>query len=352
MLSRPNFAQTVQKNLKLKWEMSEHLREGFAVQNYELERLNCRFGAAALGIKIWTYVEHSNTMLQVLIPSDAGGKTLRLDQFLVVNRRSATLSTSDMLIEEEEVFHLSTDHMGVAQFGNEEAVRDRYCRDLKDIICNISAQDRAAHHALTTSIMTGIRVNVHQFYQIDIPTGSTAMTIWSEYPTLKKFLDVGPSECLKKRLPTLRLPDQPVMNGVPKLSIQLRHASEPVAPTTSVAPPGEDTSNSPTQLKASGLVDPPFPSPKTISTRGPSLGVESAEKTITSHLKPMVALPTLPGTTTYPDADQARRPQRPLTFQFPSKERNRFRWVHVPYTNAGWVPVSNLHNRIGILPPL
>ena len=56
----------------------------------------------------------------------------------------------------------------------------------------------------------------------------------------------------------------------------------------------------------------------------------------------------------YKDRERLQRPQRANTFRLPSKDTNLFKWIHVPWNHAGWVPVSHhsFHMFIGIQYPL
>ena len=132
-------------------------------------------------------MEIQNTKLEAL--SSAGsGETLTSLDFCVVEERSATISTLDVLIEDEDVVKLNTSHVETALFANDNVVRKRYCEVLKTFIDCTSAEKRATHQALITSIMTEVRVDVHQFHKSDVVSNGTALEVWSRRTSLKDFL--------------------------------------------------------------------------------------------------------------------------------------------------------------------
>ena len=347
VLSGPEFGKAVKIRLGLKWDMSNHLSSQFAVRNQYLELLNHRFGAASLGIKIWNYYETCDTQLKVLTSGDNEGENLTKINLCVVDQPSAKMSTADVLIEEEQFIPTHTNHIGAARFANDESLRSRYCEGLKTFIGSTSARDREIHHSLITSIMTQVLVDVHQFYQIDVAPDAPAMKVWSEYPNLGDLLELGPAACLKRRL-------QPVRKGhhvdkVVDSSTKMRHVSEPSAPIITVAPPAED-------VESALFIDPDLgidqlsctnadvlgvsPSAKVsnIHTRRPSLP-KSSSALEGGHLNPEGGVPD--NAETQFDATRLngheRIPQRAHTYQMPTRSRDRFRWIHVPYTHAGWV---------------
>ena len=336
--------------------MSETLASQFSLHNRELDLLNHKFGAASLGIRIWSIIESCDTELEALT-SDNGGEVVTILRKRIVEGPSATISTMDVLIEEEYVRILNTDHVGTARFANKDTLRSQYCEELKTLIESTSAGDRAAHHGLITSIMTGVQVEVQQFYQMEIAPGTAAMRVWSERPTLQDLLEHGPRACLKRRLqPTFE--DGSYTNGNIKPAITIRHATESSAPTVTVArtpaiaptiiiaPPSYGNSPelasalSPETAPESSMMnrrlslDAPR-SPKTIHTRRSSLARSAfIHESIDRHTPGL-------GDDDSNDlrrVDEERPPQRARTYQTPSKSLDRFRWVHVPYTHAGWVP--------------
>lgn len=341
VLSDPEYVQTVQKTLGLKWEMSEHLRQEFSLQNRDLEILDYRFGPAALGMKIWSLVETHETQLEVLSTGDVGGETLTPVNLSIVDSRSAVLSTTDVPVEEEEIFRLKATHVGVARFANDDIVRRRYLKDLARFIQRFSVHEREAHHQLASSIMTDIHVDIHQFYEFGAPgeQEKAPLRVWSERPTLRTFLEDGPAQCLRRRF---KAPvEQPNENEPPESLSDFRRSSKPVAPTIVVAPPTELPEAIPPRDDGTSLSAPIPEKLASIHTRRPSLtpGPSREPMAGNGHLAPRAAPPPVRDDE-YRDIDGVRRPQKPPTFQLPSSNRDRFRWIHVPYTHAGWVPVS------------
>lgn len=341
VLSEPEYVQAVQKSLGLKWEMSEHLRQEFSLQNRDLEILDYRFGPAALGMKIWSLVETHDTQLEVLSTSDVGGESLTRVDLSLVDVRSAVLSTTDVPVEEEDVIRVSATHVGIPRFANDDKVRRRYLKDLASFVQHFSAQEREAHHQLASSIMNDIHIDVHQFYEFSQPgeQDKAPLKVWSESPTLRTFLEEGPAQCLGRRMRTqVEEPDKSVR---PKSSMEIRRSTEPVAPTIVVAPPTELPEAIPPRDDGTSLSAPPPEKLANIHTRRPSLTPRYTTEPIASngHLAPQAAPQPLKDDE-YRDIDGVRRPQKPPTFQLPSMNRDRFRWIHVPYTHAGWVPVS------------
>lgn len=345
VLSEPEYVQTVQKTLGLKWEMSEHLRQEFSVQNRDLEILDYKFGPAALGMKIWSLVETRETQLKVLSTGDVGGETLTPVKLSIVDSRSAVLSTTDVPVEEEEIFRLDATHVGVPRFANDDIIRRRYLEDLAEFIQHFSVHEREAHHQLASSIMTDIHVDIHQFYEFG-PSGEqekAPLKVWSERPTLRTFLEEGPAQCLRRRFKASV--EQPDENGQPDSSTEVRRSTKAVAPTIVVAPPTELPEAIPPRDDRTSLTARVSEKLTTIHTRRPSLTPRPSTEPIMTgngHLAPQAASPPVKEFE-YQDIDSARPPQKPPTYQLPSSNRDRFRWIHIPYTHAGWVPVSKTY---------
>ncbi|MCJ1293387.1 hypothetical protein MMC34_004941 [Xylographa carneopallida] len=355
VFSQLEFARPVKNKLNLKFEMSEHLQADFALDNPDLEAGNHRFGAASLGIKIWNFIETRDTQLKVLVGEETGGEYLTKVNLLLVDDRSATMTTSDVLIEEEEIIKMNTNHVGLARFADDNGLRTDFCEDLKAYIKSTSAQDRAAHHALITSIMT-VKVDVHQFYKMEVASDARALLVWSVQPTLQDYLDLGPSECLKTRLhPTTDNGHD--TNGTIKPNIKVRHASEVSAPaaletpqisisapTATIASISRESQAPPIDIESAVLNAPTIILPKNIHTRRPPLSINAhSDPQSTNHLTP--ASITAQPTSSVIESDSENvlhparepRPQRARTYQAPSRSTDRFRWVHVPYTHSGWV---------------
>ena len=325
ILSKPEFAPAVQKCLELKFEMSEKLREQFTFQNNQLEILNHKFGMA-LGIKIWTFVETVDTKLSVLTPVESGGETLTEVSFCIVDSRSAKLGSVDVPIDEEEVFQLNCTHIAVSRFADDDVVRSKFFRSLRTFIDTTGAEERASHHGLISSIMTDIRVDLHQFFESGSPASST-IKVWSEHPTLKDFLEQGPSRCLKRRLRSPSPKAQAKFNSQPKPSIEIDSA----APTIIVAPLDKSNSSAPEQENTLKPTASTIRPPQIAHTRRPSLTADAA----LISPAPVSMVPK------FRDADASGRSQRPHTFQPPSVSSDRYVWAHIPANVTSWVHVSS-----------
>lgn len=347
VLSEPEYVQTVQNHLGLKWEMSENLRHDFLLRNTELETLNYKFAVRVVGVKIYSYVESSDTNLIVLSTNDSGGETLTTVRLCIVDSRSGKLSTSEVPIEDEEVIQLNTTHVGTPRFLGEDTLYDYYIDEITTFVKGFSVEESAAYHALNNDIMTGIEVDVHQFYEVDRQGGPGSMMILSTHPCLQTFLEIGPSRCMDDRLRGIDTEDTPQPNGSIGLAIDFRPASKPTAPTLTVTTTDTDEASShASQAESTPSSGMPAITPsKNIQMRRPSVTMQSEDLGSPGHLKPK---PTKTvqfredtsnkDKTLMRDVDQFRRPQRKHLFPLPSQSSGRFKWVHVPFTHAGFVP--------------
>lgn len=183
------------------------------------------------------------------------------------------------------------------------------------------------------------------------------MGVWSVRPTLQDYLELGPDECLKNRLhPATENGNH--ANGNHKPYIKARHASEISAPAALERPRISITAPSatfatatveipglPIDTESAVLDTPTIILPKNTHTRRPPLNVGTAQSDpeSTSHLSPNSAPLQATSAAFEHDYDNVQhitrepRPQRARTYQAPSRSTDRFRWVHVPYTHAGWV---------------
>lgn len=347
VLSEPEYVQTVQSHLGLKWEMSENLRHDFLLRNTDLETLNYKFAVRAVGVKIYSYVESNDTDLVVLSTNDTGGETLTKVRLCIVDSRSGKLSTPEVPIEDEEVIQLDTTHVGAPRFLGEDTLYGYYVDEIATFVKGFSAEERAASHALNNDIMTKIEVDVHQFYEVSNQGGPGSMKILSAHPCLRTFLEIGPSKCMEERLRDTDIEETPQSNGSIRPTIELRPASEPAAPTLTVTTVDTDEVSGDTSRAEStpSLGVPVVAPPKNIHTRRPSLTIELEDPGSPSHLRPKQTKRVQFGENTsvedkkqMKDIDRIRRPQRKHLFPLPSQSSVRFKWVHVPFTHAGWVP--------------
>ena len=382
VLSKAEFTQAVKNVLNLKFEMSEELQEQFSVENLDLAMLNHKFGAVSLGIKIWNVVEKVETLLQVLTAVDASGESLTTVKLCVVDSRSSRTSTADVLIEEEENISVDTTHVGTAGLADDNTLRLGFCAILNSFVDSNSAQDRADHHNLTTSILAEVRVDVHQFYEKSVVAEKTSMMVWSENPSLQDFLEHGPAECLSRRLNVSWAKSaEPFANGA---AISEQHAraaksseqsatstNEPPstapgisAPTITVASVNDEILEKSSQDRDAGstLAAPTVVFPKNIHTRRPSLrpqasaGSKSMSLPTLGRLEPSIPMhgPEMVQTnrdTNGPLLEEFNeRPRKARTYQAPTQSNDRFRWIHIPCNNSNWVPqvLSRISQEKGI----
>ena len=368
VLSRSAFAQAVKNRLKLKWEMSETLMDELSVQNQDLKFLNHKFASVSLGIKIWNYFESRETDLKVLTAGDVGGENLTTVSMFIVDPSSARMSTSDVFVEGEELLELNTNHIGTARLADDQKALYQYVDALEALVANTSAHVRAAHHALITSIMTEVRVEVHQFYQVEDAHEIKSIKVWSERPSLQDLLESGPTACLKRRLPPTPHKDS-IANGYFKPVITLDHPTEPSTPAVTLpaitegpsvvidspggTPRGSLEGGRP-GLGIQNLLPEGNPFRSTSPTRlAPRTGSPSRLSPAAGNLAPNPSQPL--GNT--PRTTERTKALRERTYQLPTKSRDRFVWTHIPYTHQGWVPQvltsishekgnSNLHKKV------
>ena len=255
VLSEPEYVQTIQNHLGLKWDMSENLRIDFLLQNTKLETLNYKFAIRAMGVKIYSYVESSDTSLELLSINNSGYETWKTVRRCIVESFSGKLSTSEVPVDDEEVIQLNTTHIGTPRFQGEDKLYDYYIDEMTISLKRFSAEGRAACYALDNEIMTKTKVDVHQFYEFGSRGGIESLKIMSAYPCLRKFLEIGPSRCIDERLQRMDTEEAFQLNTSRRPRIRFNH-----------------------------------------------------------------------------------QPQRKHLFSLPSRSFGRFKWIHVPFTHAGWVP--------------
>ena len=212
-------------------------------------------------------------------------------------------------------------------------------------------------------------MDVHQFYRTGAKGEPASTKIITGHPSLKFFLDYGPSECLRRRLETGKKGDT-LSNGVSKPEIRIRHPSEPGNPVIKVAPASppstsDDPGTAPDDIDmklssahGSNLAAPKVEHPSTIHTRRPS--VPSVLLVSSSIRRPSLSVEDIPtrqprsvqfaemsyqssgasksepDALIYEDSESVQRPKRSVTYQLPSAASNLFRWIHVPWNHTGW----------------
>ena len=341
VLSEPEYVQTVKKHLGLKWEMSETLRNNFAVRDIGLENLNDKFALNVVGLKIYSYVEISDTYLKVPT-NDRSGETMIPIRECIVDSRSGKLGTPELPFEDEEVIPLNTTHVGAPVFRDEDVLYGYYLDEITAFVKGCSAVERAAYHALNHDIMTGTKVEVHQFYLARTQGEQGSVKILSAHPSLQKFLEQGPAECMKERLQRGdNNADKGESNGSVQKVMVSRPASEPVAPLLTITnADNEDVSSQNSSTNQLLTPSPPFVAPpKSIHTRRPSLDPNVGEERI-GNWTPKKPTKTIQfsDNTAHKDVDRVRPPQRAALFPLPSSSSERFKWIHVPFCHSGWVP--------------
>ncbi|KAL8682059.1 MAG: hypothetical protein Q9186_001848 [Xanthomendoza sp. 1 TL-2023] len=356
VLSGPEYAQSIRGNLQLKWQMSEKLRQSLSLASEELRILNYNFAKAAVGIRIFSYIETRETELKVLSSNDASGEFLIRVHVCIVAERSALLNTAECSVEEEEVVGLNLTHTAFPRFQEETLLCTNFAKKIAAFVRSLDAGERAAHAALVSSIVDGILVDVHQFYEIGEHEATASMKIWSAQPSLRNFWKYGPDACLKQRLKkpetSLNLPLASSLR--PRLGTS--PASEPIAPTITVAPAlttdvGRDEQTAFDVSREKPLRRPSNPDPPldinelsdTIRTLKPN--GKNTKSTLThgpyDSTGDLLGPPDLPPSRSAFSTqafEKSQPSQRSHTYQLPSVSTDRFRWVHVPCTHAGWVP--------------
>ena len=341
VLSEPEYVQTVQTHLGLKWEMSETLRNDFTLRNNDLENLTNKFALNAVGLKIYSYVEISDTWLMVPT-NDTSGETLIPIRECVVDSRSGKLGTPELPFEDEEVIPLNTTHVGAPVFTDEDVLYGYYLDEITDFVKRFSAVERAAYHALNHDIMTGTVVEVHQFYLVGRQGQLQSVKILTAHPSLRKFLDQGPAKCMRQRLQGGDdKASKGESNGSAQKAMVSRPALKPVAPLLTIT--NVDTEDASSETSSTNrlltLSPPSVAQPKSIPTRRPSLTLDEGEESI-GNLTPKKFGKTVQfdNNIAHKDVDRLRRPQRAALFPLPSLESERFKWIHVPFCHSGWVP--------------
>lgn len=341
VLSKAEYVQNVQTQLGLKWEMSETLRNDFTLRNTDLDNLNNKFALNVVGLKIYSYVEISDTILTVPT-NDTSGETLIPVRECIVDSRSGKLGTPELPYEDEEVIPLNTTHVGAPIFQDEDVLYGYYLEEISAFVKGFSAKERAAYHALNHDIMTGTKVEVHQFYLAGTQGEPGSVKILTAHPSLQKFLEQGPAECMKERVRGEDdIVDKGESNGFVQKAMVSRPDSEPVAPLLTITNVDtEETSSEASSTNRLLTLAPPFVAPQTsIHTRRPSLDPNAGEKP-SANLTPKKLTKTVQfsDNTAHKDVDRIRRPQRVALFPLPGPSSERFKWIHVPFCHSGWVP--------------
>ena len=259
-----------------------------------------------------------------------------------MDSRSGKLSSPEAPFEDEEVIQLNTTHVGTPKFKDESALYSFYIDEITNFVKGFSSEERDLHHALNHDIMNNIEVDVHQFYVAGTQGEPGSMKIITAHPSLQTFLEAGPSKCMEARVRGTDQMEEKSRNGSTRPAIEFRPASEPNPTLTVTTVESDETSSDGSRADSyPKLSVPTVPPPKSIHTRRPSLTVEVSDSQSSSHHltapKPNKKV-AFSNSAVDKDTEQGRRPQRAHLFQLPSASSERFKWIHVPSTHAGWVP--------------
>ena len=293
------------------------------------------------GVKIYSYVETTDTNLLVLSRNDDGGEILTTIRLCIVDSRSGKLSSPEAPFEDEEIIQLNTTHVGAPRFTDEDTLYSFYIEEITEFVKGFSAEERNLHHALNHDIMTNTEVDVHQFYQVGTQGEPGSIKIITAHPSLQTFLEIGPTKCMEERLRGDQ-GNESIRNGSVKPAIEFRPASEPAPTLTVTTVENDEVPNDASRAVSYPkllLSVPTNPTPKSIHTKRPSVSTDGSDKESSGHLTPKSTKKvSFTATTANKDTDQGRRPQRAHLFQLPSASSERFKWIHVPFTHSGWVP--------------
>ena len=342
VLSKAEYVQNVQTQLGLKWEMSETLRNDFTLRNTDLDNLNNKFALNVVGLKIYSYVEISDTILMVPT-NNTSGETFIPVRECIVDSRSGKLGTSELPYEDEEVIPLNTTHVGAPIFKDEDVLYGYYLEEITAFVKGFSAAERAAYHALNRDIMTHTKVEVHQFYLAGTQGKPGSVKILTAHPSLQKFFEQGPAECIEKRARGEDdIADKGESNGfIQEATVSSKPDSRPVAPLLTITNvDSQELSSEASSTNRLPTLAPPFVAPqKNIHTRRPSFDANAGEEP-TANLAPKKPTKTVQfsDNTGHKDVDTVRPPQRAALFPLPDRSSERFKWIHVPFCHSGWVP--------------
>ncbi|KAI9679132.1 MAG: hypothetical protein M1822_007342 [Bathelium mastoideum] len=190
-----------------KWKnMEEQLRNSLSADNREnLTQLSRDFASLALGMrKIWTFVEAYDSRLLVLSGGDREAEELETVDLSVVDRRSATLTNSDVYVGNEEVIAIDCEHSSLTRFGADEDSDEnfdfetlkKYMEELRFLMRNLHPDGKQDLSWIEGKIPT----DVHVFYESANDGAASSIKLWSASPSLQDLLRKGPSQCLNERL--------------------------------------------------------------------------------------------------------------------------------------------------------
>lgn len=168
------------------------------------------------------------------------------------------------------------------------------------------------------------------------------MKVWSEHPSIKRFFDLGPTACLSRRLDNLDRGGNGLPNGIsnPKIQIAIQNSSPTI---TAAFAPEHINQMLGKHVSAQSLAAPSFiNSLRNSHRRGISLDPNFSYQSD----RPSLLVPHQKNLQSNKISLQGpykeKPPQRSAAYNFPTQASDRFKWIHVPFTHCGWVPVSNL----------
>lgn len=301
---------------------------------------------AADGVQLFSYYETRETELEVLLSGNRKGGALAPARscevsLCVVNDRSARLSATDSSIEDESVFELNTTHVDTPNLIDQNGIRG-FIDIIDTLIKNFSVAQRDHHKRLNSKIMKKVLVDIHQLYQSREPA---LMKVWSVKPSLEEFFHKGPTKCLdgsiiesksNYKAPTNGIvePTREIELTVPSIEITLADSSEEMA--------------SPVQKSTSSLFSSESKNLSGKRTPHPLLDDNFSSIKRPDHSGP-AKVPT--NSVNLPASDEIQgAPQHPPTYQISTSPVDLFKWIHIPFTHSGWVPVSNNIQKPGLLP--
>ena len=328
VLSEDQYSKSVRRTLGLKWEMSVGLRKEFRVRNPVIESLNRKFVVNIVGTKTYNFIEKYDTTIDIMTAQAVGGESREKIPVCVVDVRSGQLSTKETPVDDEETVYMNTDHMGAPLFAGEDAMHGRFLEELYSLVHDFSPEALNVHRSLYNDIMTNFRVEIHQFYSVKNENESEVVKILPAYSSLKEFLDQGPTKCLEAGGRGFSFDRIQSHHSIANARSQAMSSSYDVLPKLALTASNDTPSCNTT------------PGASIVSTPRVSLLVQPnfTEKILLVRRPPSIQqLSTVYSAASEP-VNTHSKPRRAPTLVLPDPTSTRFRWIHIPATQAGWVP--------------
>ncbi|KAG8528250.1 uncharacterized protein KY384_007167 [Bacidia gigantensis] len=329
VISGNSYERAVQNKLNLKWPMSKRLRQDFQIhENEGLELLNHRFAVDIVGVKIHSYAETADTILDLLTVARGGGEQSTTFRLCIVDSRSGKLGTAQVPVEDEESMQLDLTHVELPRFYEQDGQLESYLTAIEELVKGYDAKDQREYQMLKNKIMKDVNIHIHQFYG-----DPNSMRVILAKPTLEDFLKDGPDKTMMRRLDNqdTDLPGTAEMERRPTIGFTpASEQSVPVVPNVQINGPIDDDAHSNHESHSkSMLAPPPVPSPRSIHTqRPPKIDGPESSNGVPPQVK-AVRFATGHG--------NENKPATAATVQLPAQGSERFRWIHVPFTYPGWV---------------